>query len=78
MKTFASATVTDNCSSNTKYLQQPITELFQKRRKAQITSSPGIPPGEKCRYRVTLGGKTLGDKLSIEQALEIAGLEVKS
>ena len=43
--------------------------------KPQIKSIPGAPIKEKFRYRVALGGEILGDKLSLEQAAELAGLE---
>ena len=45
--------------------------------KPQIKSIPGIGAKEKHRYRVILGGRILGDKLSLEQALAAAGLEAK-
>ena len=61
--------------------QSNTLELFDlprpKRLKPQIASIPGIPLKEKYRYRVTLGHQVLGDKLSFEQAAELAGLKVK-
>lgn len=45
--------------------------------KPQIISIRGIPIKEKFRYRVALNGEILGDNLSLEQALEKAGLEIK-
>ncbi len=41
--------------------------------KPQISSIPGIPARERHRYRVTLNGKILGDKLTIDEALKLAG-----
>lgn len=56
---------------------QVLEQTFQGKRKPQIISIPGIPLKEKYRYRVTLGHQVLGDKLSFEQAAELAGLKVK-
>ncbi|NER48434.1 MAG: hypothetical protein F6J92_17365 [Symploca sp. SIO1A3] len=56
---------------------QVLEETFQGKQKPQIISIPGIPLKEKYRYRVTLGHEILGDKLSFEQAAELAGLKVK-
>ena len=52
-------------------------QAFQKKQKPQIISIPGAPIKEKYRYRVTLGGEILGDRLSLEQAAELAGLKVQ-
>jgi len=57
--------------------QKPQQQAFQRRRKAQIISIPGIAAKEKFRYRVVLDGRILGDRLSLEQALEKAGLSAK-
>ena len=43
-------------------------------KKPQIKSIPGISIKEKNRYRIILGGKVLGDKLSLEEALAAAGM----
>lgn len=56
---------------------QGFEQAFQGKQKPQIISIPGIPLKEKYRYRVTLGHEILGDKLSLEQAAELAGLKVK-
>lgn len=56
---------------------QECKQTFQGKQKPQIISIPGIPLKEKYRYRVTLGHQVLGDKLSLEQAAELAGLKVK-
>ena len=63
--------------NKTTKLPQEFEQAFQGKRKAQIISIPGIPLKEKYRYRVTLGHEILGDKLSFEQAAELAGLKVK-
>jgi hypothetical protein len=42
-------------------------------RKAQIQSVPGIPAKERNRYRVVLNGEILGDKLTLDEALKLAG-----
>jgi hypothetical protein len=41
--------------------------------KPQIESVPGVPARERHRYRVTLNGEILGDKLTSEEALKLAG-----
>jgi len=50
-------------------------ELFQNliSKKPQIVSIPGASVKEENRYRVTLAGEILGDCLTIEQALKLAG-----
>jgi hypothetical protein len=40
--------------------------------KAQIESIPGISPRERHRYRVVLNGEILGDKLTSDEAIELA------
>jgi hypothetical protein len=50
--------------------QSPEATLF--RHKPQIVSIPGISPKERNRYRVTLGDQVLGEKLSINEAVEMA------
>ena len=49
------------------------TCIFQQ--KPQIISIPGILIKEKFRYRIVWRGAIIADRLSIEQALEQAGLE---
>lgn len=52
-------------------------ELFAKistPQKPQITSIEGISPKERNRYRVVLGERILGDRLTLDQALELAKL----
>ena len=41
-------------------------------KKPQISSVPGISPRERHRYRVTLGSEVLGERLILDQALELA------
>jgi hypothetical protein len=41
--------------------------------KAQIQSVPGISAKEPHRYRVKLGEKILGDRLTAHEALKLAG-----
>ena len=57
--------------------QKPQTQAFQRKRKPQIISILGIAAKEKYRWRVVLRGRVLVDRLSLEEALEKAGLEVK-
>ena len=52
------------------HLQSPEATLF--RHKPQIVSIPGISPKERNRYRVTLGGQVLGERLSIDEAVQMA------
>ncbi|NER45971.1 MAG: hypothetical protein F6J92_04645 [Symploca sp. SIO1A3] len=52
-------------------------EAFQRKNKPHLISIPGISAKEKYRYRVVLKGRILADKLSLEQALAEAGLNVK-
>ncbi|HEY9635215.1 MAG TPA: hypothetical protein V6D14_17570 [Coleofasciculaceae cyanobacterium] len=40
--------------------------------KPQIESIPGVSLKRRDRYRVTLGDEILGDRLDIDQALELA------
>jgi hypothetical protein len=42
-------------------------------RKPQIESIPGASVKEPHRYRVTLNGEILGDKLTSDEALKLAG-----
>ncbi|NER95043.1 MAG: hypothetical protein F6J86_14605 [Symploca sp. SIO1B1] len=63
----------NTCQQNTRKASS--TCIFDE--KPQIKSIPGIPLQEKYRWRVTLGHQVLGDKLSLEQAAELAGLKVK-
>jgi hypothetical protein len=41
--------------------------------KPQIVSVPGVPVKERHRYRVTLNGELLGDRLTSHEALKLAG-----
>jgi hypothetical protein len=54
------------------YSQQLCLNL-EPPRKAQISSIPGIPAKERNRYRVTFNGEILGDKLTLDEALKLAG-----
>jgi hypothetical protein len=45
-------------------------EIF--RQKAQITSSPGVLPKQRDRYRVVFRGAILGDRLSLDEALQLS------
>ena len=45
-------------------------EIF--RQKAQITSSPGVLQKQRDRYRVLMGDRILGDRLSLDKALQLA------
>jgi hypothetical protein len=49
-------------------------ELFpsSKQQKPQIASIPGVSPRERNRYRVVLGNGILGDRLSIDEAINLA------
>ena len=50
-------------------------ELFPlpgKAEKAQISSIPGASPKERNRYRVTIGTRILGDRLTADQAQRLA------
>ena len=74
MKTIASATVTNNCNSNTQRNGSAAC-IFSP--KPQISSIPGVSPKEKFRYQIVLNGKVLSSGLSLEQALERVGLQTK-
>ncbi len=43
-----------------------------KSQKPQISSTPGTSPKELSRYRVTLAGQVLGDRLTADEAIQIA------
>ena len=50
-------------------------ELFAPqciRHKRQITSIPGISPKERHRYRVLMGDRILGDRLTLDEAIALA------
>ncbi len=51
---------------NTEFPPQP------KRQKPQISSTPGTSPKELSRYRVTLAGQVLGDRLTADEALALS------
>jgi hypothetical protein len=50
--------------------QSPEATLF--RHKPQIVSIPGISPKERNRYRVVLGDRILGDRLTLDEAIALA------
>jgi hypothetical protein len=52
--------------------QQVESVLPLKRQKPQISSTPNIPPRERNRYRVTLEGQIIGDKLTLDEAVALA------
>lgn len=55
-------------------------ELFpqsEQQQKRQIVSTPGVSPKQRNRYRVMLGDVVLGDRLTINQAIELAKLNCK-
>jgi hypothetical protein len=52
--------------------QSPVPEAGLFRHKPQIVSAPGVSPKERSRYRVTLGGEVLGDRLTLDEALKLA------
>lgn len=52
--------------------QNPENFAPKKRQKPQISSVPGTSPKQRDRYRVVCRDQILGDRLSIEQALELA------
>jgi hypothetical protein len=45
---------------------------LELRQKPQISSIPGVSPKQRDRYRVVLGDRILGDRLSIDQAIALA------
>ena len=50
-------------------------ELFpfaSQRGKPQISSIPGISPKKRDRYRVMVGDRVLGDRLTLDEALNLA------
>lgn len=51
---------------------KPEEFALQKCSKPQISSTPGIPPKEKHRYRVSLGNRILGDRLTLDEAIALA------
>jgi hypothetical protein len=55
------------------YWQQQLCLNLAPPRKPQISSIPGIPAKERNRYRVTLNGEILADKLTLDEALKLAG-----
>ena len=52
--------------------EQSTPILGKKKRKAQIASVPGISPKERDRYRVVMGDRILGDRLTLDEALKLA------
>lgn len=54
------------------FQQLELFSLHPKRQKAQISSIPGASPKNRHRYRVTLGDRILGDRLTLDEALELA------
>ena len=50
------------------------SKLFLQKSQPQISCLPGVSVKQKHRYRVILGGEILGDKLSLNEALKLAGL----
>jgi hypothetical protein len=52
--------------------QKPAQQANLFSRKPQISSIPGISLKQRNRYRVTLGGQLLGDRLTLDEALILA------
>jgi hypothetical protein len=52
--------------------QKPAQQANLFSRKPQISSVPEISPRERNRYRVLLGDRILGDRLTIDEALKLA------
>jgi hypothetical protein len=52
--------------------QNPEVLLFKKRRKPQISCIPGISLTSQRKYQVKVGDRILGDKLTLQEALELA------
>lgn len=52
--------------------QLELFPLSGKRQKPQILSIPGASPKERNRYRVLLGEKVLGDRLTAQEAQRLA------
>lgn len=56
----------------------PEIKEWVKRQKPQISLTPGISIKEKNHYRVTLAGEVLADRLSLDQALQVAAKRGKA
>ncbi len=52
--------------------QLNLSNFARKRQKPQISSIPGISPRERDRYRVLIGSEILGDRLTLDEALQLA------
>jgi hypothetical protein len=52
--------------------EQSTPILGKKKQKPQISSIPGISPRERDRYRVVMGDRILGDRLTLDEALKLA------
>lgn len=59
-------------SHHNPYQQLELFPLPKKRQKPQISSIPGVSPKERDRYRVMIGDRILGDKLTLDEALKLA------
>lgn len=55
--------------------QLELFPLCNKSQKAQISSIPGTSLKDPNRYRVSMGNVVLGDRLTIDQVLKLAGGE---
>jgi hypothetical protein len=51
---------------------EPLESPQFKPQKSQISSIPGVSPKQRNRYRVMQGSRILGDRLSIDEALNLA------
>lgn len=60
----------ENCNANQKQYQQ-LSLLLYRPHKPQIVSVPGLSHKERDRYRVVIGEEILGDRLTIEGAIEL-------
>lgn len=68
------STIVPQVTTQTKHSQQLCLALESpgtKPEKLQIASVPDVSPKERNRYRVTLGDRVLGDRLSVDEALEL-------
>jgi hypothetical protein len=59
-----------NCKNDNHSHQLALS--LELRQKPQISSIPGVSPKQRDRYRVVMGDRILGDRLTLDEALKLA------
>jgi hypothetical protein len=57
---------------NSSGFQPKAAQIQEFAKKPQISSVPGISPRERNRYRLLMGDRILGDRLTIDEVLKLA------